>query len=121
WTPPHTWALGLRYREDYARGGVPMLPVVMEASGVTVRMLVYSVVTVVVSLALWPIAHTGPLYPIVAGVSGAVLLVEAVLLLRRARAGLADAALKPMRLFHWSNSYIALLFAAVAIDPLIFG
>ncbi len=121
WTPPHTWALGMRYREDYEAGGVPMLPVVMAAPGVAIRILVYSVVTVLVSLALWPIAGTGPLYPIVAVVSGVVLIIESVLLLRRARAGLADAALKPMRLFHWSNSYIALLFAAVAVDPLIFG
>lgn len=121
WTPPHTWALSFRYREDYERAGVPMLPVVMDAPRVAVRILVYSVVTVLVSLTLWPIAGTGPLYPIVAAVSGAVLLVESVLLLRRARAGLGDALLKPMRLFHWSNSYIALLFAAVAIDPLIFG
>ena len=120
WTPPHTWALAFRYREDYERAEVPMLPVVMPAPAVAVRILVYSVVTVVVSLALWPVAGTGPLYPIVAAVTGAVLIVESVLLLKRARAGLTDAALKPMRLFHWSNSYIAVLFAAVAIDPLIF-
>lgn len=120
WTPPHTWAMAMRYREDYQRADVPMLPVVMPAPAVALRILIYSVVTVAVSLMLWPIAGTGPLYPIVAAVAGAVLVVESVLLLRRARAGLSDAALKPMRLFHWSNSYIALVFAAVAIDPLIF-
>ena len=71
WTPPHTWALALRYREDYALAGVPMLPVVRSAPAVTGRMLVWSVITVVVSLSLWPIAGTGWLYPVVAAVAGA--------------------------------------------------
>ncbi|MGA4669755.1 heme o synthase [Propionibacteriaceae bacterium Y1923] len=121
WTPPHTWALAFRYREDYQAARVPMLPVVLDAPGVAVRILVYSVATVVTSLALWPVAGTGWLYPLVAGVLGLVFLWEAVQLYRRARAGLRDAALKPMRLFHWSNSYLALVFVAAAIDPLIFA
>jgi heme o synthase len=120
WTPPHTWALALRYREDYAAAGVPMLPVVRPAPAVTGRILVYSVITVAVSLALWPVAGTGWLYPLVAGVAGAALIIEATALWRRARAGLLDAALKPMRLFHWSNSYLALVFVAAAVDPLLF-
>lgn len=121
WTPPHTWALAFRYREDYRAAEVPMLPVVMAAPGVALRIVVYSVATVVTSLALWPVADTGWLYPLVAGVLGVVFLWEAVQLYRRARAGLRDAALKPMRLFHWSNSYLALVFVAAAVDPLIFG
>ncbi len=120
WTPPHTWALALRYREDYAGAGVPMLPVVKDAPVVARQILGYSVATVAVSLALWPIAPTGWLYPLVAGVAGAALVWESVGLLRRANAGLRDAALKPMRLFHWSNSYLALVFVAAAVDPLIF-
>jgi heme o synthase len=120
WTPPHTWALALRYREDYAAAGVPMLPVVRPAPAVTGRILVYSVITVAVSLALWPVAGTGWLYPLVAAVAGAALIIEATALWRRARAGLLDAALKPMRLFHWSNSYLALVFVAAAVDPLLF-
>lgn len=120
WTPPHTWALAFRYREDYAAAGVPMLPVVMSAPRVAWRILAYSVLMVIVSLSLWPAAGTGWLYPLVAGLGGVVFLVEAVNLLRRARAGATDAALKPMRLFHWSNSYLALVFLAAAIDPLIF-
>ncbi|HET9647302.1 MAG TPA: heme o synthase [Microlunatus sp.] len=119
WTPPHTWALAFRYREDYAAADVPMLPVVKEAPAVAVRILAYSVVTVLVSLTLWPVAQTGWLYPTVAAVAGVVLVAESVQLLRRARAGLADAALKPMRLFHWSNSYLALVFVAAAVDPLL--
>ncbi|WP_232549370.1 heme o synthase [Propioniciclava soli] len=120
WTPPHTWALGLRYREDYARVDVPMLPVVADAVTVTRQMLLYSVLTVLTSMVLWPVAGTGWLYPLVAGLCGGWLLVEAVALQRRARAGLRDAALNPMRLFHWSNSYLAIVFIAAAIDPLIF-
>jgi protoheme IX farnesyltransferase len=119
WTPPHTWALAFRYREDYAAAEVPMLPVVRSAPDVAVRILAYSVLTVVVSLALWPVAGTGWLYPTVAAGTGAALIWESVQLLVRARSGLTDAALKPMRLFHWSNSYLALVFVAAAIDPLL--
>jgi protoheme IX farnesyltransferase len=119
WTPPHTWALAMRYREDYQAARVPMLPVVRSAPAVTLRILIYSVVTVLVSLALWPIAGTGWLYPIVAATAGAALLWESWQLLVRARAGLGDAALKPMRLFHWSNSYLALVFVAAAVSTLL--
>jgi protoheme IX farnesyltransferase len=119
WTPPHTWALAFRYRADYAAAEVPMLPVVRSAPVVARQILIYSVVTVLVSLALWPVAHTGWLYPSVAAVAGLVFLVEAVQLYARARAGLVDAALRPMRLFHWSNSYLALVFVAAAVDPLL--
>ncbi len=120
WTPPHTWALGLRYREDYAAVDVPMLPTVREAPFVARQILLYSVLTVVTSLTLWPVAGTGWLYPIIAGLAGAWFVVEAARLLRRANAGLRDAQLQPMRLFHFSNSYLALVFIAAAIDPLLF-
>ncbi|GAB3822308.1 heme o synthase [Tessaracoccus terricola] len=119
WTPPHTWALAFRYKDDYAAAGVPMLPVVRTAPQVATQILVYSVATVAVSLLLWPVAPTGWIYPVVAAVTGAVFLVEAVRLLLRARAGLEGAQLKAMRLFHWSNSYLALLFLAMAVDPLL--
>lgn len=121
WTPPHTWSLAFRYREDYAAARVPMLPVVMSAPKVTWRILVYSVLTVLASLAVWPVAGTGWLYPVVAGVGGLITVWEAWQLHRRAEGGLRNAALKPMRLFHWSNSYLALVFVAAAIDPLLFG
>ncbi len=120
WTPPHTWALAFRYRDDYAAAHVPMLPVVMDPVGVSWRILAYAVLTVVTSLLVWPAAGTGWLYPAVAAVAGGAFIVEAVQLLRRARAGLTDAALKPMRLFHWSNTYLAIIFVAAAIDPLVF-
>lgn len=120
WTPPHTWALAFRYRDDYEAAGVPMLPVVMSAPRVAVRIGIYSVITVIVSLTVWPAANTGWLYPIVALLSGLVLLWEALHLWRRARAGATGAQLKAMRLFHWSNMYLALLFLAMGIDPLVF-
>lgn len=120
WTPPHTWALAFRYKEDYAAAGVPMLPVVRPAPRVAAQIFWYSAATVAVSLLLWPLTPTGWLYPLAAAALGAVLLWEALQLWRRARAGLEGAQLKAMRLFHWSNTYLALLFLAVAIDPLLF-
>lgn len=119
WTPPHTWSLAMRYREDYAAADVPMLPVIKPPVAVAGRILVYSAITVAVSMLLWPAAHTGLLYPVVAALCGVVLMVESVRLLRRARAGMSDALMKPMRLFHWSNSYLSLVFVAAAVDPLL--
>jgi protoheme IX farnesyltransferase len=119
WTPPHTWALAMRYREDYAAANVPMLPVVRSAPAVARQILMYSMLTVLVSLALWPVANTGWLYPVVAVILGIALLWQSGLLLARAWRGLTDAALQPMRLFHWTNSYLALLFVAAAVDTLV--
>ncbi|MGI8459885.1 MAG: heme o synthase, partial [Propionibacteriaceae bacterium] len=118
WTPPHTWALAMRYREDYAAAQVPMLPVVMSAPRVAVRIVAYAVVTVAVSLSLAPVAGTGWLYPSVAAVTGAAFIWEAVGLLRRARAGITRAPLKPTWLFSRSKSYLAVVFFAAAIEPL---
>lgn len=119
WTPPHTWALALRYREDYEAGGVPMLPVVAGERRTAVQIVIYTWLTVAISLVLWPMAPTGWIYPVVAAVLGAVLLVEAHGLWSRARRGLEGAALRPMRLFHGTNLYLALLFVAVAVDPIL--
>ncbi len=119
WTPPHTWALAMRYREDYARVDVPMLPVVKDAEAVSRQIVAYSWVMVATSLALWPIADTHILYPVAAVLLGAGFLVEAHLMWRRARTSNELAVVRPMRLFHWSNMYLSLLFVAVALDPLI--
>ena len=119
WTPPHTWALALRYREDYANVDVPMLPVVAPAREVGRQVVIYSWVMVAVSLALWPVAGTGVVYPVAAAVLGAGFLLEAHRLWGRAR-GTEDLTLiQPMRLFHASNLYLSLLFVAVALDPLL--
>ncbi len=119
WTPPHFWSLAIRYRDDYASADVPMLPVVATSYEVGRQIVVYAWLTVAASLALWPVASTGWLYPVVAGVLGVAFAGEAHALWRRARVTEDAVALKAMRLFHWSNAYLALLFLAVAIDPLV--
>jgi protoheme IX farnesyltransferase len=119
WTPPHFWALAIRYREDYAAAEVPMLPVMAGAKAVARQIVAYSYVMVATSLLLWPVAGTGWLYPVVAVVIGAAFLVESHLLLRRSADTDDVVALRPMRLFHWSNMYLSLLFVAVALDPLL--
>jgi len=119
WTPPHYWPLSMRFRSDYAAAGVPMLPVVADVIVVARRIVAYSWVMVAVSLLLWPVAPTGPVYAVSALVLGAGFLVEAHRLLGRAKAGYDVPALRPMRLFHWSITYLTLLFVAVAVDPLL--
>jgi heme o synthase len=119
WTPPHFWALAIRYREDYAAAEVPMLPVTAGGRAVARQIVAYSYVMVATSLLLWPVADTGWFYPVVAAVLGGAFLVESHLLLRRSAESDDVVALKPMRLFHWSNMYLSLLFVAVALDPLL--
>ena len=119
WTPPHTWALALRYREDYANVDVPMLPVVASAERVGRQVVIYSWLMVATSLLLWPVADTGFFYPIAAAVLGAVFLLEAHRMWSRTRGTEDLAVIQPMRLFHASNLYLSLLFVAVALDPLI--
>jgi heme o synthase len=119
WTPPHFWSLAIRYRDDYAAAQVPMLPVVSAPRTVAVRILAYSYLTVSTSLLLWPVASTGWFYPLGALALGVVFVVESHLLLRRCDSGDRATDLKPMRLFHASNVYLALLFLCVALDPLV--
>ncbi len=119
WTPPHFWSLAMRYRADYAEAAVPMLPVVAAPVAVARQIVAYTWLTVVTSIALWPVAGTGWLYPAVAVALGGYFLVESYLLLGNAKRVADDAALTAMRLFHGSNLYLALLFLAVAIDPLV--
>ncbi|MPZ63137.1 MAG: protoheme IX farnesyltransferase [Propionibacteriales bacterium] len=118
WTPPHFWSLAIRYREDYAAAGVPMLPVVGTPGRVTLEILAYAWATVAVSLLLWPVAGTGWLYPVLAGVLGAAFVAEAHLLHARSGHGYG-VHLRPMRLFHGSNLYLALLFVTVAADAVL--
>ena len=119
WTPPHFWSLAIRYRDDYAAADVPMLPVVAPAAEVGRQIVVYTWVTVAMSLLLWPVASTGWVYPIVAAVLGSPSSARPTRCWRRARTTEDPVALKPMRLFHLSNAYLALLFLAIALDPLL--
>ncbi len=116
WTPPHFWALAIRYREDYARAGVPMLPVVAAPQRVAREIVVYAWLTAAVSLALWPIA-TGWVYGVLAAAAGASLIIAAHRLLARTKQG--PNAKAAMQLFHLSNSYLAFLFVAVAVDTFV--
>jgi len=121
WTPPHFWALALRYRDDYAAANVPMLPVVATERRVVAEITAYTWATVATSLLLWPVAGTGPLYPVAAALLGITIVVESHRMLHRTAAGATGVALRPMRLFHLSNSYLALLFVAVALDAVLFA
>ena len=111
WTPPHTWALAMRYKEDYAAAGVPMLPVVATEQQVTKQILIYTWLTVVATLALT--LTTGWLYAAVAVLAGAWFLVMAHQLYGGVRRG---EPVKPLRLFLQSNNYLAVVFLALAID-----
>ncbi|MCZ4121166.1 heme o synthase [Streptomyces sp. H39-S7] len=118
WTPPHYWPLSMKVKDDYERVGVPMLPVVAGNLVVARQIVIYSWVMVLVSLTLWwPLNETSWLYPVAAVLLGAMWLKEAHGLYSRAKAGVSGAKLKEMRLFHWSITYLSLLFVVVAVDP----
>nr|WP_281287996.1 heme o synthase [Humibacillus xanthopallidus] len=118
WTPPHYWPLSLRYKDDYATAHVPMLPVVERFVVVAKQIVAYSWAMVLTSLALIPVQSMGWVYTVAAVVSGGLFLAEAHRLLSRARAGVAEDALRPMRLFHFSITYLTILFVGVALDPI---
>ena len=120
WTPPHFWALAIRFRDDYAAASVPMLPVVASPATVATKILRYSYAMVATTLLLIP--YAGWIYGCCAAVLGGWFLREAHRLRARIAAG-ADAAAgsgsAPMRLFHLSIVYLTLLFAAVAVTALL--
>ncbi|NYJ08866.1 heme o synthase [Petropleomorpha daqingensis] len=119
WQMPHFWALAMRFRADYERAEVPMLPVVATARSVGRQTVVWTWLTVAVSLLLWPVGGDygiGWLYTAAAAGLGLWFAIEAHRLLSRIRRG---AETKPMQLFHISISYMALLSVAVILDVLI--
>jgi protoheme IX farnesyltransferase len=115
WTPPHFWALAMKFKDDYARADVPMLPVVATPHAVAVRMVAYSWAMVATSVLLG-LDGAGRLYMVAAVVLGGAFLAEAHRLERHVRSG-AD--YNPMRLFHGSITYLTLLFVAIALDQLV--
>ncbi|GAB2926630.1 heme o synthase [Rhodococcus aerolatus] len=114
WTPPHTWALAMRYKDDYAAAGVPMLPVIATPRQVTRKILSFSWVMVAVSLLL--ALATSWVYAVVAVAAGAWFLVMAHRLHAEVVAGREP---QPMKLFHLSNSYLSLLFVGLAVDSVL--
>lgn len=120
WTPPHFWALALFVKSDYAKAGIPMLPVVAGEAATRKQILAYSVVLLVVSLAPWWIGGTGAIYGVAAlALSGAFLALAIPVALRRAVEG--DAMKPEKRLFSFSVFYLFALFAALVADRLILG
>ena len=114
WTPPHFWALAIRYREDYRSVDVPMLPVVASMKKTTAQILLYTILVVLASGAFGVAARLGPVYWCAAALCGAAFIYQATQLLR------VPSEERAMKLFHWSISYVTLLFVAMAVDALIF-
>jgi protoheme IX farnesyltransferase len=120
WTPPHSWALALRIRDDYAAGTVPMMPVVASARSTRLQMLGYAVLMALVAVAPWPLGMTGAFYGITALVGSAIFLAINIWVV-------VDAAPAPkeMRaeklLFLYSIGYMLVTFAALALDRAVFA
>jgi protoheme IX farnesyltransferase len=114
WTPAHFWALALKYRDDYASAGIPMLPVVRGTAATTRGILQYAVITTVVTLTLGLFTTVGWIYVATVAVAGA-LFVAAAFALR------GDANPKrAIRFFGMSNLYLMAVFVALAVDTLVF-
>jgi len=113
WTPPHFWALAIKYKDDYAAADVPMLPAVADLATVTRRIVGYTVLLWALTLVFGPVADMGMIYLVSAGVLGAVFLGYAIRVARDPQPGPA------MALFGWSITYVVLLFGAMAVDQLV--
>ncbi|HEY1573534.1 MAG TPA: heme o synthase [Pseudonocardiaceae bacterium] len=118
WTPPHFWALAMKFKDDYARAGVPMLPVIATQERVSRQILVYSWVMVAWTLLLVP--ATGWLYTTFTVLFGVWFLITAHRLHAAVRRGAGSGrAANPMTLFHVSNTYLMLVFVALAADSVL--
>ncbi len=113
WTPPHFWALALRYRDDYAAASVPMLPVVASVSETGVRIVRYSVALWALTAVFGVVGGMGLVYHATAAALGAAFTVLSV---RLWRSGTTDGA---MRVFSFSITYLTLLFAVIVVDELL--
>lgn len=113
WTPPHFWALAIRYRDDYRAANVPMLPAVASTRTTAVRIIVYTVVLWGLSMLFTAVGDMGLVYMVSAAVLGAVFLYFAIQVLRTQQTASA------MRLFSYSITYITLLFGAMAVDQVV--
>ena len=113
WTPPHFWALAIKYRDEYAAADVPMLPSVVSLRATSIRIIIYTVVLWALTLAFSSVAGMGDLYLGAAIVLGGLFLWLAFRLLQ------APSTKSAMRLFSYSITYITLLFGAMAIDVLL--
>ena len=110
WTPPHFWALSLYRTGDYARAGIPMLPVVAGKAETQRQILIYTLLLVPIAVSLWPLGFAGRIYGAVSVATGAIMIILA-LRLRAAGAAACEPAAK--RLFTFSILYLFLLFAVL--------
>jgi heme o synthase len=113
WTPPHFWALAIRYADDYRAANVPMLPAVSSAEVTTRKMVGYTMAMVAFTLVLIPVAHLGAIYIATAVLAGGLFLWSTVDL------GNNPTPQRSMRVFGFSITYVTLLFAAMTIDILV--
>jgi protoheme IX farnesyltransferase len=113
WTPPHFWALAIRYREDYQTVHVPMLPAVRSLEATAAQILGYTVALTMVSLAFAAVAHMGVLYVVVAAAAGGLFCLHAARLVRNPTPKQA------MTVFHFSITYLTVVFVAMALDVVV--
>lgn len=117
WTPPHYWPLSVKYKDDYAAAGVPMLPVVRTTKTVVQQILIYAWAVGASTLLLIPIGAMGWIYTLTTLIGSAWFIFAAYKLYKEGQIGELK---KPMNLFHLSNLYLTALFVAVALDPLVY-
>lgn len=117
WTPPHYWPLSMQYRKDYENAGIPMLPVVADREKVASQITIYSWIMVATTLVLPLVSELSIVYVLGAIILNLIFMREVYALRNRAKSD--DLDINPMKLFHWSITWLALLFFLIGLDPLL--
>lgn len=117
WTPPHYWPLSMQYRKDYENAGIPMLPVVADREKVASQIAIYSWIMVATTLVLPLVSELSIVYIVGAIILNLIFMREVYALRNRAKSD--DLDINPMKLFHWSITWLALLFFLIGLDPLL--
>jgi protoheme IX farnesyltransferase len=117
WTPPHYWPLSMQYRKDYENAGIPMLPVVADREKVASQIAIYSWIMVATTLVLPLVSELSIVYVLGAIILNLIFMREVYALRNRVKSDALD--INPMKLFHWSITWLALLFFLIGLDPLL--
>jgi protoheme IX farnesyltransferase len=117
WTPPHYWPLSMQYRKDYENAGIPMLPVVADREKVASQIAIYSWIMVATTLVLPLVSELSIVYVLGSIILNLIFMREVYALRNRAKSD--DLDINPMKLFHWSITWLALLFFLIGLDPLL--
>ena len=117
WTPPHYWPLSMQYRKDYENAGIPMLPVVADREKVASQITIYSWIMVSTTFVLPLVSDLSIVYVLGAIILNLIFMREVYALRNRAKSD--DLDINPMKLFHWSITWLALLFFLIGLDPLL--